>query len=267
MARPRKIQKETTTQYFANVTPLWVPPSSRPIHDRYKDAVNALVEWVGDDWPNNETSYFFPMRHILINSCQSWAAHDWQSDANWIEQRKADAKHLPVLERAFSKFAMALGKAPFQNKKRLLGLAFMAEIYPDMIIGLTHAEQIAAVARAIEWFNQNLKVKDRAYASFGAIGYAGIPRQLPRREVAIALSLADQITFFRRDGLSEGTLLCPHKPSISKNLPWKAIALFASANCGEPLDAATIQTLVTSLARKVAFIHWHANAVKNAESF
>jgi hypothetical protein len=265
MARPRKIEKATETRYFQDVTPLWVPPGQKPIEYRYCDAIDALVEWVGSEWVNIEASNFFPMRAILVKSCESWVTHDWQSDVSWIEERKVDAKQLPDLNRAFSKFAIALGKAPFRHKKKMLSLALLSEMQAESATGMTNQKAIGSVERAIEWFGQYLTIKDRAYARYGAIEYASIPKQLPQREIAIALSLADQITFWRRDGLSEGTLHCPHKPTLSKNLPWKAIALFASANCGEPLDTATIQTRVTSLARKVALVHWRGDAPTKAE--
>jgi hypothetical protein len=269
MARPRNIQKKVDTTYFKNVTPLWVGPGRPSVADRYDHAVDALVEWVGPDWPNNETSNFFPMRQCLIQSCESWAEHDWQSDADWIEQRRLNAKHLPELESAFMKFLGAMEKAPFRNEKKMLGVAFSTEFWSELPGDMTNKEAIDAVERALKWYGQRLKINDRGYARYGAITYADLPRQLPRKEVAIALSLADRITFMRRDGFSEGTLSCPHKPKISKNLPWKAIALFASANCIDAeneLDASNVQTLVTSLAKKVEFVDWTKDAVGNPES-
>lgn len=259
MGRPKTVQKNTRTQYFENVTPLWVPPNHEAIETRYHDAIDALVEWVGNGWPNNETSNFFPMRHMLIKSCQSWAAYDWQSDFDRIEERRADAKHLSKLDNAFSQFVLALGAAPFRSRKKRLGLTFLGELCPNATTKLTNEEGIAAIERALSSFGDCLKTKDRFYARYGAIEYSGIPQQLPRREVAIALCLADRITFMRRDRHSEGTLCCPHKPSFSKNLPWKAIALFASAHCFEGDDELTtsnVQTLVKSLARKAVLVHW-----------
>lgn len=202
-------------------------------------------------------------------SCESWAIHDWHSDTNRIERRRANAKCHPELERTFAKFSSALSKASFRDTKKMLGLAFLSELGFEQRSEMTNREGIEAVERAIDWFGQYLKYKDHAYSRYGAIEYAGIPRQLPRREVAIALSLADRITFLRRDGLSEGTLCCPHKPSLSKNLPWKAIALFASANCANrdsELTTSNVQTLVTSLARKVVLVHWSSDKLRNTES-
>ncbi len=269
MPRPKKIDKVTDTHFFNDVTPLWVSPGRPPVEVRYHDAISALVEWIGPDWVDNDKTWFFPMRSILVKSCESWAVHDWQSDFEWIEERKADIKHLPELDRAFENFLLVLNKAPFRHKKRLLGLTFLAELDSNSTSGLSNKDGIAAVDRAVEWFSGNLKIKDRAYARYGAIEYDGIPPQLPRREVAIALSLADQITWMRRDGLSEGTLNCPHKPSISKNLPWKVIALFASANSTDgdnELSTSNVQTLVKSLARKVVLVNWNGDKPQNAES-
>jgi hypothetical protein len=269
MSRPKNISKVTETPYFQSVTPLWVAPGRPNVESRYHDAVNALVDWIGDGWINNATTNFFPMRQCLILSCESWAAHDWQSDADWIERRRLNAKHLPELESTFTKFLAAMEKASFRNEKKMLGVAFSKEFWSEPPSEMTNQEAIDAVERALEWYGQRLKIKDRGCAHYGAVIYAGIPRQLPRKEVAIALSLADRITFMRQDGLSEGTLSCPHKPKISKNLPWKAIALFASANCIDAeneVDTSNLQTLVTSLAQKVAFVVWMGDAARNTES-
>lgn len=269
MARRKRIIKSAETPYFQNVTPMWVAPGRKPVDWRYQDAVDALVEWIGTDWVNNETTNFFPMRQCIIRSCDSWAAHDWQSDAEWIEQRRLNAKHLPALDKAFAKFLDEMSKAPFRDEKKILGVAFLSEFYSELPTKLTNGQAIEAVERVLDWYHQRLKVRDRGYAKYGAITYAGLPSQLPRKEVAIALSLADRITFMRRDGLSEGTLHCPHKPRISKNLPWKAIAFFASANCVDAhsmLDASNMQTLVSSLAKKVALVEWTGDFPRNPES-
>ena len=140
----------------------------------------------------------------------------------------------------------------------MLGLALLAEITPEAELELTNKELIDGVDRALERFGNNLRLADRAYARFGTIEYAGLPAKLPRKEVAVALSLADQISFWRNDGLQIGTLDCPHRPNISKNLPWKSIAQFASANSPDPetIDVTNVQTLVTSLSKKVALVHW-----------
>ncbi len=151
----------------------------------------------------------------------------------------------------------------------MMGVAFLTEFRSEQPNKMTNKQAIEAVERVLELYGQRLKIKDRGYARYGAITYAGIPRQLPRKEVAIALCLADRITFLGRDGFSEGTLSCPHKPNISKNLPWKAVALFASANCIDAeneLDASNVQTLVTSLAQKVAFVEWTGAVARNTES-
>lgn len=269
MARPKKILKLASTPYFQNFPPLWVPPGQPAIDVLYHDAVDALVDWIGPNWADNNETAFFPIRHYLIKSCKSWAAHDWLSDASWIEKRRTNAKNLPELDRTFTKFLAALGKAPFMTEKKMLAIGFSDEFGSKLPNEMTNKEAIDAVDRALKWYSQRLKVKDRGYARFGAIEYAGVPKQLPRKEVAIALSLADQITFWRRDGLSEGTNCCPHKPSLSRNLPWKAIAFFASANSvhhDSELTASNVQTLVASLARKVAFVHWRGEALKKPES-
>lgn len=259
MGRSKKIPTSVDTEFFRKVTPLWVAPRQDPIDQKYHAGVKSLVEWIGPNWPTNEVSNFFPMRTRLILSCEKWRLHDWDADEAWIDERRTDERSRPTLAKAFSNLQKALKLAPFKRKKKMLGLAFLAELYPDLPAGLSNAEGVAGVERAVERFAQNVNVPDRAYATYGCIKYQGIPVSIPRKEVALALSLADQITFWRRDGMQVGTMFLPHKPSLSKNLPWKAIAEFASANCADAnqmLDSTNVQTLVTSLRRNVALIDW-----------
>ena len=259
MGRSKKIPTSVDTEFFRNVTPLWVGPRSKPIDQKYHSSVQSLVQWIGPNWPTNNESNFFLMRDLLIKSCEKWRLHDWDADEAWIDERRADERNRPTLAKAFSNFQKVLKLAPFKRKKKMLGLAFLVELCPDLPTRLSNAEGVAGVERAIERFAKNVNLPDSAYAKYGCIEYKGIPVSIPRKEVALALSLADQITFWRRDGMQVGTMFCPHKPSLSKNLPWKAIAEFASANCADAnqmLDSTNVQTLVTSLRRNVALIYW-----------
>jgi hypothetical protein len=257
MARRRGIDEVTSTAYFENVTPLWVPPNVAPIDTRYHNAILELAKWAGPNWVSNEETFFFPLRQKLIRICERWRDHDWPRDVRWINERREDSNNLASLDRAFGKFVSALKKAPFRQNKRALGIAFLAELCPDAHIDLNHEQGINAVERALDRFHQNLKIKDGARAQFGPIEYPCMPRQPPEREIAIALSLASSITIWRRDGLSEGNHISPHKPVISKNMPWKAIALFAwanSENADYEMDIKDIQKRVTSLARTVVAV-------------
>lgn len=257
MARRRSVLEVTSTAYFEGITALWVPPNVAPINTRYHSAILELAKWAGPNWVSNEETFFFPLRQKLIRICERWRDHDWSHDVRWIDERREDSNSLGGLDHAFGKFVSALKKAPFRQNKRALGIAFLSELCPDAHIELNHEQGINAVERALGRFYQNLKVKDHARAQFGPIEYPRIPRQLPEREIAIALSLASSITIWRRDGLAEGNHISPHKPAISKNMPWKAIALFAwanSANADYQIDTKDIQKRVTSLARKVVAV-------------
>lgn len=257
MSRRAAISKIARTQYFENVTPLWVTPGRAAIDPKYHDAIHSLVEWIGPSWTETE-SHFFKIRHTLIATCDAWTRYDWDRDAAWIAERKRDTKNLPALRSSWKRFADAFDKAPFRRRRKMLGLALLGEVAPEAETELTNKEFVDGVNRALDWFGRNLELDDRTYARFGTIEYAGLPAKLPRQEVALALSLADQISFWRNDGLQIGTFDCPHRPSLSKNLPWKSIAQFALANSPDSgsIDVTNVQTLVTSLSKKVALIHW-----------
>ena len=257
MARRRSIDETTSTKYFTSVTPIWVPPNAAPIDLRYHNAVCELAKWAGPNWVDNEDTFFFPLRQKLIRICERWRDHDWRPDVHWIGERREDSARLAELNKAFERFAVTLKKAPFRHTKRSLGIAFLAELCPDASVTMTNEEGIGAVDRALERFGHNLKIKDQARAQFGPIEYPSLPPQLPEREIAVALSLATSNTIWRRDGLAEGNHISPHRPAISKNMPWKAIALFAwanSANSDYQIDTKDIQKRVTSLARKVVAV-------------
>jgi hypothetical protein len=257
MARRRRIDEVTSTAYFDDVTPLWVPPNVSPIDTRYHSAILELAKWAGPNGVSNEETFFFPLRQKLIRICERWRDHDWSHDVRWIDERREDSNSLAGLDHAFGKFVCASRKAPYRQQKRALGIAFLAELCPDSRVELYHEQGIAAVERALDRFTQTLKVTDHARAQFGPIEYPQIPRQLPEREIAIALSLASSITIWRRDGLAKGNHISPHKPAISKNTPWKTIALFAwanSTNADYQIDIKDTQKRVTSLAKKVVAV-------------
>jgi hypothetical protein len=257
VARPKNIPQEIDTLFFRGVTPLWMPPKDPAIDERYHGAVMSLAEWIGESW-HNESSSFFKMRSILINSCEKWNKYDWESDEAWINERRLNARHRPTLARAAEGFRQALTKAPFNANKRELGLYFLNELCAEPTKGLTNVQGIAAVERAVERFAAHSSILDRGSARFGPIEYSQLPKQLPHRKVAVALSLADTITIWRRDGLQNGTIHYPHSPNISKITPWKAIAEFASANLedmDDSIDANSVQTLVMNLAKKVSLVH------------
>jgi hypothetical protein len=257
MARRPKVIAVTSTAYFEGVTPLWVPPNQPSIDPRYHDAIRELAKWAGPNWVNNEETFFFPIRRKLIRICERWRSHDWKSDVDFIKERREDANHLPELDRAFSLFLSALKKAPFKYRKQALGLAFMAELCPKTDVKPADKEGNAAVERAANRFRQHLKIRDSAMAQYGPVEYESLPRQLPEREIAIALSLAASITVWRRDGLTKGNHIIWQKPVISRNLPWKSIALFAWANAanGEwQIDTKDVQKRVTSLAKNVMLV-------------
>jgi hypothetical protein len=260
MARPKSFSKRRDTDFFKDVTELWVQPSEPQIPKQYHAAVNSLVEWAGPDWISNHDSNFFTIRTFLIKSCEVWAVYDWDADARWIAERKQDAKHIEQLDLAHRKFAIALNKAPFRHQRRALGLSFLREFCPDWETEMTNAEGWAAVNQAIAGFAQNLRIRDRAFARYGAIEYAALPKQLPSKEVAIALSLADQISSYYPSGSSRRRVDCPRKPNLTTNLPWKAIEEFAIANSTADdliIGASSIQTRVASLAKRVDRVYWY----------
>jgi hypothetical protein len=260
LPRRQKIPQSIDSQYFTDVTPLWVAPGREPIPDKYHDAVQLLAEWAGPSWSDNEQTDFFLIRTVVVQSCDSWAAYDWGADEQRISELRSDSRRHATLVKAAENIANLLGQPGFRSIKRRFLRSFLLDIGGDIRVGLTNGEAVAAVERSFQRLAEGAKIQSWPRVRYGAIEYESLPGRLPQREVAVALSLADRITFFRKDGHSAGSLGTPHPPNISPKLPWRAIAYFASANASadRQLDESSIQKQVTSLARSVESVHWSA---------
>ena len=259
MARRKTIPVEIDTQYFSGVTPLWVPPGSAEIPEKYREAVLELAKWAGPHWPENGASGFFLIRQVVIASCEAWSIHDWERDRIWIEERKRDLKHLRRASSLAQMLRSLVGSNSFKRLKIRFVTTLLMRLQIELPKRLKNGDCIDAFDQSLDMFADAVDIGDRLPAKYGAIEYITIPKSLPQITVAIALSIADRITFFRKDGHSRGTLLNPHKPNLSPNLPWKAIALFASASADDGngfAEGQSVQTLVESLTKTVSSVRW-----------
>lgn len=211
------------------MTPLWVPPGEALIPERFHGASCSLADWAGPTWFNNEASGYFPLRHYLIDICERWHAYPWLADADLIAVRKRDAKHRKALAQAARAFRNAIGRSAFRKAERDLGVSIAAALCPDALIDLAYEEGCNAVASALRAVESDALRPDRFPARFGPLLYGTIPQRLPEREIAVALVLADVVTGFRKDEHRRGNVNFPRAPQLSPNLPWKAIAEFATA--------------------------------------
>jgi hypothetical protein len=254
MGKPKSFTKSFATHLYDTVTPMFVHEGV--IDDRYFSAVNSLVDWAGADWADNDRTGFFLLRDRLIVTCEKWKDHDWAADEQSICERKKDQTHLPALWTAFRKFKIELEKSSFRYHKAQLGLIFWSEFISDDAQFSSKLLTIDAVESALERFDKFLEINDQGFANFGCIRYRTLPPKLCKKEIALALALATIINVHRKDGLSEGNIHAPFPPILTRRLPWKAIAEFASANSDDKLDIETIQTRVTSLTNQVDCVDW-----------
>lgn len=258
MARPRKRPAIVSTRYFEDVSPLWVAPGQPPIPERYHEAVQSLADWAGPDWPDNEKTYFFPIRSFLIDCHQRWLQYDWQADRDAIAEWRRGRKYQVHLVEATKRFCQALDRSSYKEAYRKLGLSIGAELTPDACIEMPRDEGISAVRRGMTYFASWVERPERFRCRFGCVEFDAPPARLPQAEVAIALSLADFVTGFRRDGFQAGSLCFPRPPQLSKNLPWKAIAQIVADQLNDPgggLPPESIQVRVENLASRARRIH------------
>ncbi len=125
-------------------------------------------------------------------------------------------------------------QSPTRKAQRDLGISILAELCPSAEVQLGYDEGCDAVLRALVGFEARASKSDRSNYRFGPLGYDRLPHRLPKREIAIAVVLADLITGFRKDGGAKGGVLFPRKPELSPNLPWTAIAEFSVALSDDP---------------------------------
>lgn len=258
MPRRKSIPTSINTQFFRDVTPLWVAPGRTPIPQQYHGAVQALAEWAGAEWADSKQSGFFLVRTVLIDTCVAWKNYNWQADAEKISQRKQEIKNLRRLKDTMIALSESFSAGRVRQLKKQFAIFLMQDIGAQIPKNMTVEEGISAVERTMGRFWGRLRLFDNFPARFGAIEYKSPPVRLPKPVTAIALSLADRLTFFRKDGYSKGTLYTPHSPTLSPELPWKAIAMFASADAvdDDQLEPEKVQTLVESLARNVERVYW-----------
>lgn len=271
MAKPRNRPDTVKTDYFENVTPLWVRPAipdvrpaDPPIEKRFHAACHSLADWAtsqlprtsGKDWSANETG-FWSLRHHLIGATNRWNAYDWKADEDLIANRKRDEKHRETLAKATRAFRQAMRGSAFRRAERDLGVSIAAALCPNAQIEVTYEDGCNAIANALREFEKQSLRPDRFPVRYGPLLYDTFPARLPEREIAIALVLADFATGFRNDTHRAGGIHFPRPPMLSPNLPWKAIAEFATAFCDDPnaaINPDNIATRVRNLCGKVARI-------------
>ncbi len=267
MAKPRNRPAKANTAYFEGVTPLWVRPGEPTIPERYHAACHSLADWVtsllptgsGGSWLDNDLTGFFPLRHYLIGACDRWHAYDWQADRDLIAARKRDAKHGETLAQTARAFRQAIGRSGFRRAERDLGLSIAAALFPDDQINMTYEDGCNAIVKALREFERNAVRPDNYQVRFGPLLYDTMPVRLPKREIAVALVLADLVTVKRKDEHRAGGNIFPRPPLLSPNLPWTAITKFATAySCDQAeLDHRTVTTSAKNLHRTVARILRH----------
>jgi hypothetical protein len=257
MAKPRNRPDAVNSAYFEGVTPLWVAPGRAPIPERYRAASFSLADWAGPNWPDNNASGFFPLRHYLIGACEKWQTHNWQADRDLITTRKRDAKDGQTLAKATGALRQAIGSSSFRRAGLDLGVSIAAALCPNAKFEMTYEDGCNAVANALRDFEKQSLRPDRFPVRFGPLFYDSFPARLPEREIAVALVLADFVTGFRKDEHRAGGIDFPRPAVLSPKLPWKAIAEFATAFSDDPeasINPDNVATRVRNLRRKVARI-------------
>lgn len=259
MGRRPPIPEAIDSDFFKGVTPLWRPPATAAIPERYHEAVLELAKWAGPDWSQNNETDFFLIRNLTIRSCEAWRTYDWDYDSKVIVHRKDDRKLLKAPKKLSHPLRQIIGGNRLIRFKIHFTRIFLASLGVSLSKGTTNAQTIDAFDEALSYLTGAIEAGDNLSARFGAIEYDAIPAATPKISVAVALCLADQITFFRRDGYQKGTLDNPHKPNLSPDLPWKAIAYFSAAAVDDPdetISEFNVQSRVESLAMSAIRVWW-----------
>lgn len=236
MAKPRKRPTLVNSDYFDGVTPLWHGPKNTPVPPQYIDACNTLADWAGPEWPDNDATGFFSLRHYFIDACEKWNAFNWEADKQLIVAHRKDERHRDTLLRATKAFRLALRKSAFRRAERDVGLEIALALCPECQCDLTYEQGCEAVSQALQRFEDMNARRDFGKCRFGPLWYETFPQRLPKRETALAIVLADLFTELRRDEHRSSRRLPFRFPLISEGTPWKAIAEFVTA-CSDDAEA------------------------------
>lgn len=253
MPRPKRRPVAVDTLHFEDVSPMWVPPRFCPVPDCYYDAVHALADWIGQDWPDQKRTGFFRIRDDLIGIAETWRHHDWNAEARQYHQAKARLASREKLRIAYRSLIEAHASLEDEdaeawlagmllnsvigneNAKALLAGMTLNLVVGDEIAAVDHATCAAACRDALKAMPQALALKTQRNGRYGPLEMRGFPSNPPDRAVAVGILMADRITCLRLD--IEGETAADRAvrqsrwngvvPRISRDLPWKAIGLFA----------------------------------------
>lgn len=230
MARPRNRPTSVGTDYFDGVTPLWSGPKNEPLPERYASAAEALADWAGAEWPDNEKSGFFPLRHYFVKACESWSQYDWAADEEWIValQREDDVR--PDIAKHARGLRLALKESAKERLAQELAMEMRRALAPLAEIEPSRKKEIQATFRALADFEKTVAKPVVRRVRYGPAYYDEWPKKLPKRETIMAIVLADLFTELRRDNLRHRRNGYRRKPEVTKGTPWKAIAEFVKAD-------------------------------------
>lgn len=255
MAKPRNRPDKVDTDYFEGVTPLWVKPSDPPVPHQYRSASLSLADWAGKEWPDNDRTGFFAIRHYCVTACERWRSHDWERDIignQYLRDAKQAARHLL---RTTKRFRSMLDRSNIHDAWDALGLEIAFALSPDETIDLRDTRRSLAIQASFDAFEKRLQGFEDPTYRFGPLLYRHAPRKV-RPETALAIVLADIVTECRRDGARCRRGQSPRRaPKISENTPWKAIAEFVKANSDDPEDRCDPEGIQASVESHLISVH------------
>lgn len=266
MPRPQKRAKRVDTDFFNDVSPMWQPPGREAVPREFQEAVEALADWIGPNWYDQEYSGFFLLRNDLIRTVMRWQGYDWASDRVKYNRERDWKESRPKIGRAATNLLHELTTGNDPPTRRLFSdvirNAFSTRAAPAQAMW----QNSQAVVDSIEVFSRAVLATTPRNGRFGPLELSGFPA-LAGPIVAMAILLADRITCLRRDIANEKLEASNVRrsrwsglpPRSSRRLPWRAIGLFAAQaipdDIGDDYDFDGLQSRAERFSKQVARLH------------
>jgi len=268
VAKTKSRQKFVQSLCFGQGAAIWRSPkqvSISPISPIYHEAVETLADWIGPGWDNNKKTGFFPLRDLILKQIETWRQYDWQLDENRISKTRIARRNSKNIISTFDNFNANFSDSEQTDALVWLGHSIAGFLHPGLPRNGSNEEYAENVKRGLKTFRSNFVSSLENSVRFGPLEYETLPKQLPHRQIAMAILLCDLISSRRlniNDSGIERSLRTSrwdgNQPRISKNVPWHAIGLFVTADSNASdadIEIANLQHRVKSAIKSVSSIH------------
>lgn len=248
------------------VSPIWtmVGPEGYKVDgvipSRYHVAAVSLATspFFKNTWAADfDGAKFLMIRDRWIEACEAARAHDWEGDAGRFEFRRSLDERAAEVGRSTRRFRNAIAADQQGGAQKLAFFLWAAfedrEVGDDESRKMTSSVPTDAILRALDCFAEHCETplgRGTGSIPFGPGHYLRLPRRLPKREVMLALQLADLFSCWRADTPTV-LPLAGRTPRLTSGTPWKPLTHFVDAAFGNERSTPGLQKRAEAMAANV----------------